>query len=61
MSLTTTNLLTIKFYLEKYAKLRNLESYTLTYIYELWDMYKDYLKNNKNTDIEFPGYNIKLN
>lgn len=34
--------------------------YTLTYLNEQWDIYKKYLKDNENKDIDYPGYEIKF-
>ena len=57
----TTELLNIKFYLEKYANIQNIEKYTLRRVYEMYEIYKKYLSDNKGQDIAFPNFTIKLN
>lgn len=57
----TTELLTIKFYLEKYAHMHNIEQYSMRHVYMMYDIYKKYLKDNKGQDIDFPNYTITLN
>jgi hypothetical protein len=50
----------MKLYLGKYAKMTNLESYTMNSLYELWNVYKEYLKGNKFKDIDYPEFDLKL-
>jgi hypothetical protein len=38
----------------------NIEQYTITYLNQAWDVYKEYLKKNKGQDIDYPGYEIKF-
>lgn len=60
MSIKTIDLLRKKFYLEKYAKLHNIEQYTLNYINKMWDVYCDYIDKNKGKDIDYPDFTLKF-
>ena len=41
--------------------MQNIEKYTLKRVYEMYDIYKKYLNDNKGQDIAFPNFTIKLN
>ena len=43
-----------KFYLNKFAKVDNIENYTLKAIRELQKCYEDYLESTEGTDPDFP-------
>ena len=47
--------------LEKYARVTNIEHYTLHNLKELEKAYNDYLRENKGRDISFPGVEFKVN
>lgn len=51
----------MKLYLEKYAKMHNIESYTLNIINQYWDLYMASLKKQKGKDVDYPSvqFNIK--
>jgi hypothetical protein len=40
--------------------MNNVDAYTLTYLNEYWNIYKKYLKDNKNKDIDYPNFEINF-
>lgn len=40
--------------------MKNIEMYTLQYIDEFEEIYKEYIKENKNKDVEYPNIDFKL-
>jgi len=44
----------LKFYLNKFLKVDNIENYTLKFIYELRLAYDDFLESTKGSDPDFP-------
>lgn len=58
--MTITELLQKKFYLAKYLRIPDIDNYTITVINNLWNIYLKYLDDNKNKDIDFPGYELKF-
>lgn len=55
-----TDLLQKKLFLEKYAKMHSIESYTLNYINKYWEIYQGYLKDNAGKDVDYPNHTIKF-
>lgn len=48
----------LKFYLNKIAKVDNIENYTLTSLFELRKQYKSFLENMNGIDPDFPTMNL---
>lgn len=44
----------LKFYLNKFAKVDNIEEYTLSTVRQLESIYSDYLENTEGKDPDFP-------
>lgn len=40
--------------------MQNIEQYTLNYIRKYWSIYQEYVDNNDDHDIDFPGYKFKF-
>jgi hypothetical protein len=48
----------LKFFLNKFAKVDNIENYTLKYLFELRKLYSDYLESTDGQDPDFPMINF---
>ena len=48
----------VKFNLSKFARVSDIDDYPFFAVMMLTDIYQDYLKANKGTDIEFPQYKL---
>lgn len=48
----------LKFYLNKFLKIDNIEGYTLNSLNELKKCYDKFLKNSEGTDPDFPTLNF---
>lgn len=48
----------LKFYLNKFLKIDNIEGYTLKSLLELKKCYDKFLNNSKGTDPDFPTLNF---
>lgn len=46
----------LKFSLNKFAKLDNIENYTLDIVYKLQEEYNNYLEKTKGIDVDFPEF-----
>lgn len=46
--------------MEKYSDMHNIENYTLNYINEMVEVYKNYLKKNEGKDIKFPDVTLNM-
>lgn len=46
----------IKFNLNKYCKLDNIENYSMDTIRTMQEVYEEYLKDTDGVDIDFPGF-----
>ena len=44
----------LKFYLNKFLKVDNIEGYGLGSLFKLRDVYEEFLDNSKGTDPDFP-------
>lgn len=44
----------LKFYLNKFLKVDNVEGYGLKFLFKLRDSYDEFLENSKGTDPDFP-------
>ena len=44
----------LKFYLNKFLKVDNVEKYSLKSLFRLRDSYDEFLENSKGTDPDFP-------
>ena len=44
----------LKFFLNKFAKVDNIENYTLKYLFELRKLYENYLESTDGQDPDFP-------
>lgn len=51
----------IKFNLNKFAKLDNIDNYPLGLVYELNEIYDDYLRDSKGVDVDFPDFEFGNN
>lgn len=51
----------IKFNLNKYCKLDNIEKYSMDTIREMQKVYEEYLKDTDGVDIDFPGFKFNQN
>lgn len=40
--------------------MQNIEMYTINYINRYWNVYKKYLEDNKDKDIDFPEFKINF-
>jgi len=60
MCYSITQLLSLKFNLEKIAKISNFESYPVDEVTKLWSKYLEYLETNENKDMDYPDRQIKF-
>ncbi len=60
MCYSITQLLSLKFNLEKIAKISNFESYPIDEVNKLWSKYLEYLEENENKDMDYPDRQIKF-
>lgn len=50
----------MKFNLCKYAKVDNIEVYPVKQVTQLWEMYLEFLEQNKQKDPDFPELDLKF-
>lgn len=55
-SLDLTQLIKIKFSLNKLGRIDNIEKYSINVISELYKAYESYIDGNDGQDVEFPGF-----
>lgn len=54
MSYSTTRLLNLKFYLNKFVKADNIEMYPISDVIKMWTNYQKWLEKNEGNDPDFP-------
>lgn len=60
MCYSTTQLMNLKFNLNKYAKITEFEFLPISEVTKLWELYLQYLEKNENKDLDFPDLNLKF-
>lgn len=55
-----TNLLQKKLFLEKYAKMHNIEQYTWNYITKYWEIYVEFIEKNEGKDLDYPNHKLSF-
>ena len=53
--------MTLKFNLNKYAKIDRIEEYPISEVQKLWTLYTEYLEKNNNKDIvDMPNLDLSF-
>jgi hypothetical protein len=60
MCYSTTQLMNLKFNLNKYAKIGEFDNLPISEVSKLWDLYLQYLEKNDNQDLDYPDLNLKF-
>jgi hypothetical protein len=58
---SVSQLIEIKFILSKFGHITFDCDMNITHVMKLWSRYVNYLKDNEDEDIDYPGYKFKFN
>lgn len=59
-SLNTIQLAQLKFSLNKFAKIDNIDDYSLPFVNQMKELYDKYIKDSEGVDIDFPEFKFNI-